>query len=54
MFGLGSTELLITLAILLLLFGGTRIPQLARALGETFRHMRSGSRDNDKRGDEDD
>lgn len=31
---LGPTELLVVLAIVLLIFGSTKIPQLARSLGE--------------------
>jgi sec-independent protein translocase protein TatA len=31
---LGAPELLIVLAVLLLLFGGAKLPQLARSLGE--------------------
>jgi sec-independent protein translocase protein TatA len=34
---LGPTELIIILAILLLLFGGSRLPSLARGLGESMR-----------------
>ena len=33
MAGLGSTELLIILVIVLLFFGGTKLPKLARSLG---------------------
>jgi twin arginine-targeting protein translocase, TatA/E family len=35
-----STELLIILFIILLLFGASRVPQLARALGESMREFR--------------
>ncbi len=34
---LGPTELIIILAILLLIFGGSRLPSLARGLGESMR-----------------
>ncbi len=33
MFGLGAPELLIVLAVIMLLFGGAKVPQLARSLG---------------------
>lgn len=43
MFGLGTLELLLILAVILLLFGASRIPKLARSLGEGMRAFRSGS-----------
>jgi sec-independent protein translocase protein TatA len=39
---LGVTELLIVLAVVLLLFGSTRLPKLARSLGEASRELRKG------------
>lgn len=42
MFGLGATELLIILAILLLLFGSTKLPKLARSLGESAGELQKG------------
>jgi sec-independent protein translocase protein TatA len=41
-FGLGAPELLIVGAILLLLFGGAKLPQLARSLGQAQREFKSG------------
>jgi sec-independent protein translocase protein TatA len=38
----GAPELIIILAILLLLFGGKKLPQLSRALGESMRELRKG------------
>jgi len=35
-----TTELLIILLIILILFGASRLPQLARALGESMREFR--------------
>ena len=43
MCGLGTWELLIVLAIVLLLFGATRLPQLGRALGDTVRNFKKGT-----------
>lgn len=42
MFGIGAPELLIVLVILLLLFGGTKLPQLSRSIGESLRELRKG------------
>ena len=36
-------ELIIVLLVVLLLFGGTKIPQLARSLGQAQREFRKGS-----------
>ena len=40
--GLGAQELLILLAILLLLFGSTRLPQLPKGLGKSIREFKKG------------
>lgn len=46
MAGLGSPQdLLIVLAIVLILFGSTKIPQLAKGLGEGIREFKKGVRD---------
>jgi len=46
---MGGMELLIILAIILLFFGATRIPQLGRSLGQSMREFREGSSsDSDK------
>ena len=39
---LGPTELIIVLAVLMLLFGASRVPKLARSLGEASREFRKG------------
>jgi sec-independent protein translocase protein TatA len=39
---LGTPELLIILAIVLLLFGGKKLPQLSRSLGESVHELRKG------------
>lgn len=45
MFGLGFEELIVILAILLLLFGGTKLPQLSRSLAESIKEIRKGFKD---------
>ena len=42
-FGLGMTELLLLLGVLLLVFGGTRLPQLAKGLGSSIREFKKGA-----------
>ena len=42
MLGLGAPELLIVLLIVLLLFGGAKLPKLARSLGEASREFKKG------------
>jgi len=43
--GLGMQELIIILVILLLLFGSTRLPQLARGMGKSIREFKKGVSD---------
>jgi sec-independent protein translocase protein TatA len=42
MFGLGYQELLIILVIVLILFGASRLPQLARSLGSSVKEFKKG------------
>ncbi|HVM05202.1 MAG TPA: twin-arginine translocase TatA/TatE family subunit [Acidimicrobiales bacterium] len=43
--GLGATEILVILAVVLLLFGSTRLPALARSLGQASSEFKAGIRD---------
>lgn len=43
--GFSGSELLIVLAIILVLFGGTRLPSLARGLGQAIREFKKASND---------
>lgn len=45
MFGLGAPELIIILVILVLLFGASKLPQLARSVGTSARELRKGLND---------
>lgn len=43
--GLGTPELIIILVILLLLFGGSKLPQLAKSIGSSVKEIRKGVQD---------
>ena len=45
MAGLGAPELLIILVIILLVFGGAKLPKLARSLGEAQKEFKKGNED---------
>lgn len=42
MLGIGHWELMILLAIVVLLFGGARIPSIARSLGQSITEFKKG------------
>lgn len=44
-FGLGGTELIIILVIILLLFGGAKLPALAKGLGQSVKEFKKASKD---------
>jgi sec-independent protein translocase protein TatA len=47
MFGLRVPELLLIIAAIVLLFGATRLPQLARSIGASRRAFKEGLREGD-------
>lgn len=47
MFGVGTTELLIILLVIFLLFGARRLPELGRGLGEGMRSFRDAIKGSD-------
>jgi len=42
MFGLGITELLVILLIIVLIFGARRLPEIGSGLGKAIKNFRSG------------
>ena len=45
---LGFTELLIILAILIVIFGANRLPELGRGIGRGIRNFKEATRDGEK------
>lgn len=45
---LGPTEIILIVAVLLLLFGGRKIPELMRGLGQGMREFKKASRGDDE------
>ncbi len=42
MFGIGTTELLILLVIVILIFGARRLPELGSGLGKAIKNFKAG------------
>jgi sec-independent protein translocase protein TatA len=49
---IGPTELLLILAIVLVFFGGRRIPEIARGLGEGIRNFKDSLKSGEKPAEE--
>jgi sec-independent protein translocase protein TatA len=50
---LGPTELIIILIIVLVLFGSSRLPKLARSMGQASKEFKKGMDEGEKSADED-
>lgn len=42
MFGIGAQELVLVLVIVLVLFGGKKLPELSKGIGEAIKNIRTG------------
>lgn len=40
MFGLGTTELVVILAIVIIIFGASKLPELGRGIGEAIKNFK--------------
>ena len=49
---IGAPELIIILAIVLLVFGSTRLPRLAKSLGQAHKEYKKGTREGDPNSEE--
>ena len=49
MFGLGFGEIVIVLVIVLLFFGGKRLPELGKALGKSMNNFKKGLKDGEQK-----
>lgn len=50
---LGPTELIIVLVIVLVLFGGAKLPKLAKSLGEAQREFKKGTEEGEQASERD-
>lgn len=50
--GLGTTEILLLCGLALLLFGGAKIAEIGKGLGDGIRHFKKGLREDDTTSEE--
>ncbi len=46
MFGMGATELIIILVIVVILFGASRLPEIGRGIGEAIKNFKKSTSEN--------
>ncbi len=46
MFGLGATELIIILVIVVILFGAQRLPEIGKGIGEAIKNFKKSTSEN--------
>lgn len=49
MFGIGVQELVIVLVIVLVLFGGKKLPELSKGMGEVIKNIKKGFSDDENK-----
>lgn len=47
-FGLGTTEMLLILAVVVLLFGAKKLPELAKGMGKSIKEFKKASNEDDE------
>lgn len=52
MFGLGTTELIIILVLVMIIFGAGKLPQVGGALGKGLRNFKDGVKEGNEEKDE--
>lgn len=48
MFGLGTTELIVILVIVVILFGASRLPQIGKGIGEAIKNFKKSTSEPDE------
>jgi len=49
MFGLGTTELIIILVLVMIIFGAGKLPQVGGALGKSLRNFKDGVKEGEEK-----